>query len=53
MNYDVLTNDILEFMEEKAIPKAILIGHSMGGRIAINFALKYVRICFFVMKFLL
>lgn len=41
MNYDVLTRDLLEFMQQNAILKAVLIGSSMGGRTAINFALKY------------
>lgn len=41
MNYDVLTEDLLEFVQQNAIQKAVLIGNSMGGRTAMNFVLKY------------
>lgn len=52
MDYDVLTNDVLELMQQNNIPKAIMIGSSMGGRIAMNLALKYVRICFLLLFYL-
>lgn len=52
MNYDVLTNDVCELMQQYNIPKAILIGSSMGGRIAMNFSLKYVGM-FLVIEFIL
>ncbi|KAG8193473.1 hypothetical protein JTE90_023725 [Oedothorax gibbosus] len=40
MNFDVLTNDLEEFMTDHKIKQAILIGHSLGGRTAITLALK-------------
>ena len=40
-NYEVMKNDLLEFMNFHSIEKAILLGHSMGGKIAINFSLSY------------
>lgn len=39
-NYDVLKNDLYEFMQEQGIEKAVLLGHSMGGKTVMNFA-KY------------
>lgn len=41
MDYDVLTQDVVDFMNELDIKKAIVVGHSMGGRTAINLALKH------------
>ncbi|XP_054722426.1 protein ABHD11-like [Uloborus diversus] len=38
--FDVLVDDILNFMDENKIKKAILIGHSMGGIVSIKTALK-------------
>jgi pimeloyl-ACP methyl ester carboxylesterase len=32
MDYDVLAEDVILLIEELGIPKATLIGHSMGGR---------------------
>ena len=40
-NYDVLKNDLLEFMDKMAIEKAVLIGHSMGGKTVMFFAKDY------------
>jgi len=40
-NYYLMRDDLFEFMEEKAISKASIIGHSMGGKTAIYFALEY------------
>jgi pimeloyl-ACP methyl ester carboxylesterase len=37
-NYTVLKNDLKEFMDEHSIEKAILLGHSMGGKTAMFFA---------------
>jgi len=36
--YEIMQNDIYEFCKEQKIEKAVLIGHSMGGKIAMNFA---------------
>ncbi|MDP2424564.1 MAG: alpha/beta fold hydrolase [Bacteroidales bacterium] len=40
-NYYALTEDLLGFMNQNQLTKAILIGHSMGGKVAMNFALEY------------
>ncbi len=40
-NYRVMTTDLIEFMNSHSIEKAILLGHSMGGKIAMNFSLSY------------
>lgn len=41
MNYEVMAQDLLEFMESNAINKSNILGHSMGGKTAMRFALKY------------
>ena len=40
-DYKLLTEDLLEFIEEHAIKKPVIIGHSMGGKAAMNFAVRY------------
>ena len=40
-NYDVMLEDLYEFIENQNIDKAILIGHSMGGKTVMHFANKY------------
>jgi len=40
-NYYLLRDDLFEFMEEKGISKASILGHSMGGKTAIYFAIEY------------
>lgn len=42
--YVDLAEDIRYFYTENKIDKAVVIGHSMGGRAMMAFALKYVRI---------
>ncbi|MFV0365694.1 MAG: alpha/beta fold hydrolase [Mangrovibacterium sp.] len=37
-NYNAMSNDLLHFMEEQQIGKAIIMGHSMGGKTAMRFA---------------
>ncbi len=39
-NYKALTLDLEEFINEHAIEKPIILGHSMGGKTAMNFAVK-------------
>lgn len=39
-NYKLLTEDLEEFIKENKIEKPHLIGHSMGGKTAMNFAVK-------------
>ena len=40
-NYYVLVDDLFEFIEDHQLINPILIGHSMGGKVAMNFALEY------------
>ena len=40
-NYDVMCEDLLEYMEDNNIQKPILLGHSLGGKVAIKFAFTY------------
>lgn len=39
-NYYSLVDDLYEFIEDHQIINPILIGHSMGGKVAMNFALE-------------
>lgn len=39
MNYPVMAKDILEFMDDHHIERAHILGHSMGGKVAMQFAL--------------
>jgi pimeloyl-ACP methyl ester carboxylesterase len=40
-NYDLMAADIIAYMDERNIPQAIVLGHSMGGKTAMNLALQY------------
>ncbi|HSH52506.1 MAG TPA: alpha/beta fold hydrolase [Bacteroidales bacterium] len=40
-NYHLLKDDLLEFMDKQSINKAIILGHSMGGKTAMFFAVDY------------
>jgi len=40
-NYDVMREDVLEYMNENNIQKPILLGHSLGGKVAMKFAFTY------------
>lgn len=40
-NYQVMSDDLFEFMHEQHLDKAILIGHSMGGKTAMQFAAEH------------
>lgn len=42
-DYSVLAEDLKGFLAERHLPEATLIGHSMGGKTAMNFAVKYPR----------
>jgi esterase len=39
-DYKLLTEDLEEFVDEHQLHKPIILGHSMGGKVAMNFALK-------------
>jgi len=40
-DYNVMSKDVLEYMEDHNIQKPILLGHSLGGKVAMNFAFTY------------
>lgn len=40
-NYEVMAEDLREFMEQHGIEQAHIIGHSMGGKTAMQFAFMY------------
>jgi esterase len=40
-SYELLSNDLLEFVEQHKISKAHVLGHSMGGKAAMKFALDH------------
>jgi esterase len=41
MNYQVMVEDLNEFMESQELPTAHLLGHSMGGKTVMQFAATY------------
>ena len=41
MNYKVMADDLKHFMEEHWIHKAFVLGHSMGGKTAMQFAVDF------------
>ena len=40
-NYEVMCGDVLEYMEDNNIEKPIILGHSLGGKVAMKFAFTY------------
>lgn len=40
-NYDLLSKDLKQYMEYNALSKAIVLGHSMGGKTAMQLACNY------------
>jgi len=40
-NYEVMADDLRDFMESQWVYEATIIGHSMGGKTAMQFALNY------------
>src|SRR6056297_2160607 len=40
-DYECMRDDLKQFMDEQQIDKAILLGHSMGGKTAMYFATAY------------
>jgi len=40
-NYKVMVEDLKEFLEEHKIKDPVILGHSMGGKVAMNFAVAY------------
>src|SRR5215475_11249233 len=41
LDYDVLAADVREFMERQALRRIMLLGHSMGGKVAMQFAVEH------------
>jgi pimeloyl-ACP methyl ester carboxylesterase len=41
LDYDVMAADVREFVEDYGLSRIILMGHSMGGKVAMRFALDY------------
>jgi len=41
LDYPTMSEDLQQFMEDKWIYEAVIIGHSMGGKTAMQFALDY------------
>ena len=40
-NYEVMCEDVLEYMEDNNIDNPIILGHSLGGKVGIKFAFTY------------
>ncbi|MDW7690617.1 alpha/beta fold hydrolase [Flammeovirgaceae bacterium SG7u.111] len=40
-NYEIMAEDLRDFIEEHKIIQPIVVGHSMGGKVAMKFATKY------------
>ncbi len=40
-NYQAMATDLYEFLERESIAEAFVLGHSMGGKTAMTFALEY------------
>ncbi|MHA8049563.1 alpha/beta fold hydrolase [Aquirufa sp. ROCK-SH2] len=43
-NYQVMAEDLLEFIQDHQLNKPIIIGHSMGGKVVMQFDLNYPEI---------
>lgn len=43
-SYEAMAADLEEFIEEHKLVKPIIVGHSMGGKVAMTFAAKYENI---------
>jgi esterase len=39
-NYEIMANDVLELINDEGLTKVNIIGHSMGGKVAINLAFR-------------
>jgi len=42
-NYDNMCSDILNLLQELKLNKVFIIGHSMGGKVAMKFAINYIN----------
>jgi esterase len=41
MNYPLMANDVAEFLDARGLSEVFLVGHSMGGKTAMQFALQH------------
>ena len=41
MNYDLMVDDLHNYLKHNSIDKCFLVGHSMGGKTAINFSMTH------------
>src|SRR5262245_47873720 len=41
LDYDVMAADVREFMDQQALRRIMLLGHSLGGKVAMQFAIEY------------
>lgn len=41
LNYYALTDDLSEFIESKKLVKPVILGHSMGGKVAMRYTLEH------------
>src|SRR5262245_35290256 len=41
LDYDVMVADVREFMERQELRRIILLGYSMGGKVAMQFVVQY------------
>ena len=41
LDYDVMVADVREFMEQQALRRIMLLGHSLGGKVAMQFVIDY------------
>jgi esterase len=41
MNYEVMVEDVHEFLQIEGIPQAYVLGHSLGGKVAMGLALQH------------
>ncbi|MFK7867248.1 MAG: alpha/beta fold hydrolase [Alphaproteobacteria bacterium] len=42
-NYAAMAQDVIDFMDQKQIDQAIILGHSMGGKVAMQLALTHFK----------
>lgn len=40
-DYTLMVSDVIELMEDEGLPKAHILGHSMGGKVAMHLATKH------------
>jgi esterase len=41
MSYELMSNDLLEFVDQQKLQSFLLLGHSMGGKVAMQFAIDH------------